>query len=79
VSLDEVELTYFLSFLREQDDAVSLEATVNILKLQRSIREKADTLSKLVWEMMNYRFVYVLNLISTRSMSYLMLDCRCYM
>jgi hypothetical protein len=79
VSLDEVELTYFLSFLREQDDAVSLEVTVNILELQGSIREKADTLSKLVWEMMNYRFVYVLNLISTRSMSYLMSDRRCYM
>ena len=57
VSLDKVELTYFLSFLREQDDAVSLDATVNILELQGSIREKADTLSKLIWEMMNYRFV----------------------
>jgi hypothetical protein len=57
VSLDEVELACFLSFLREQDDAVSLEAMVNIAELQGSIREKADILSKLVWDVMNYRFV----------------------
>jgi hypothetical protein len=57
VHLDEVELECFLSFLREQDDAVSLEGTVNIAELQGSIRERADKLSKLVWDMMNYRFV----------------------
>jgi hypothetical protein len=57
VSLDEIELEDFLSFLGEQDDSVSLEATVNIAELHGSIREKADALSKLVWDMMNYRFV----------------------
>jgi hypothetical protein len=40
VSLDGVELTYILSFLREQDNAVILKA-----ELQGSILEKADILS----------------------------------
>jgi hypothetical protein len=54
VSLDEIELDDFLSFLAEQDYAVSLEATMDIGELQGTLREKADALSKLVWEVMNY-------------------------
>jgi hypothetical protein len=50
VSLDEVELTYFMSFLRKQDDAVSLEAAMIIAELQGRICEKVDMLSKLVWK-----------------------------
>lgn len=59
--LDVVDLSDFLAILSEMPDVVSLEARVDcsILSAVEGLKEKADKIADLVWEMMSYRFTYV--------------------
>ncbi|TDL13130.1 hypothetical protein BD410DRAFT_847317 [Rickenella mellea] len=57
--LSEMSLEDFLSMLGWQDDAVELEARVNVAKLKDipERRKRADKLAELAWEVMNYRYM----------------------
>jgi hypothetical protein len=55
--LSNLVLADFLCVVEQQGDSVELEAKVNISVLPKGRRERADMLSKLVWEKLNYRFL----------------------
>ncbi|KAI0042579.1 hypothetical protein FA95DRAFT_1636386 [Auriscalpium vulgare] len=55
-----ITLGDFLTLLGQQSDAVTLDARVDVSSLAAIVdqREKADKITEMVWEMMNYRFIY---------------------
>ncbi|KII86095.1 hypothetical protein PLICRDRAFT_115218, partial [Plicaturopsis crispa FD-325 SS-3] len=57
-ALSEFVLGDFLAMLGRQKDTLSLEVNVNISELHGTMKERADALAGLIWEMMRYRFTY---------------------
>jgi hypothetical protein len=61
IPLSEIKLHDFLTFLGQQKDSVTIEANVGIGGLFElsDRRKRADAIASLMWEVMNYRFLWV--------------------
>lgn len=63
-----VLLEQFLAILKEHGSILDIEATVDLTALDNisGMRERADKIAGLVWEVLGYRFVCVISALSLR-------------